>query len=68
MEKKEFIKLILNDEYIDWLDSFVNQYGEIDDCYFAHNGRGFLKEKDIVFIDCLSKLLMKLINMDLKMG
>ena len=43
MEKKKFVKLILNDEYIDWLDSFVNQYGEFDDCYFAHNSRGFFK-------------------------
>ena len=68
MEKKEFIKLILNDEYIDWLDSFVNQYGEIDDCYFAHNGRGFLKEKDIVFIDCLSKLFDEINKYGFKNG
>ena len=68
MEKKEFVKLILNDEYIDWLDSFVNQYGEFDDCYFAHNSRGVLKEKDIVFIDCLSTLFDEINKYGFKNG
>ena len=68
MEKKEFLKLILNDEYIDWLDSFVNQYGEFDDCYFAHNSRGVLKEKDIVFIDCLSTLFDEINKYGFKNG
>ena len=68
MEKKEFVKLILNDEYIDWLDSFVNQYGEFDDCYFAHNSRGVLKEKDIVFIDCLSTLFDEINRYGFKNG
>ena len=68
MEKKEFVKLILNDEYIEWLDSFVNQYGEIDDCYFAHNSRGVLKEKDIVFIDCLSTLFDEINKYGFKNG
>ena len=68
MEKKEFVKLVLNDEYIDWLDSFVNQYGEFDDCYFAHNSRGVLKEKDIVFIDCLSTLFDEINKYGFKNG
>ena len=68
MEKKEFVKLILNDEYIEWLDSFVNQYGEFDDCYFAHNSRGVLKEKDIVFIDCLSTLFDEINKYGFKNG
>ena len=68
MEKKKFVKLILNDEYIDWLDSFVNQYGEFDDCYFAHNSRGVLKEKDIVFIDCLSTLFDEINKYGFKNG
>ena len=49
MENKKFIKLILNDEYINWINIFIEQYGEFDDCYFLHNGREFLSEKDIVF-------------------
>ena len=68
MEKKEFVKLILNDEYTYWLDSFVNQYGEFDDCYFAHNSRGVLKEKDIVFIDCLSTLFDEINKYGFKNG
>jgi len=68
MEKKEFVKLILNDEYIEWLASFVNQYGEFDDCYFAHNSRGVLKEKDIVFIDCLSTLFDEINKYGFKNG
>ena len=68
MEKKEFVKLILNDEYIDWLDNFVNQYGEFDDCYFVHNSRGVLKETDVVFIDCLSTLFDEINKYGFKNG
>ena len=60
MKKKEFIKLILNDEYINWLVGFVNQYGEFDDCYYIHNGRGFLGKKDTIFINYLSTLFDEL--------
>lgn len=68
MKKKEFVKLILNDEYIEWLTSFVDRYGEFDDCYFVHNGRGFLGEKDTVFIDYLSILFDELNKYGFKNG
>ena len=60
MEKKEFVKFILNDDYMKWLASFVDQFGEFDDCYFSHNVRGFLSEKDKKFIDCLCILFDEL--------
>ena len=60
MEKKEFVKYILNDEYMKWLAGFVERYREFDDCYFVHNGRGFLCDKDIIFIGCLSTLFDEL--------
>ena len=56
MENKKFIKLILNDEYINWINIFIEQYGEFDDCYFLHNGREFLSEKDLIFIGHISTL------------
>lgn len=68
MEKKEFVKYILNDEYMKWLASFVEQYVEFDDCYFAHNGRGFLCDKDIIFIGCLSTLFDELNKYGFKNG
>ena len=68
MEKKEFIKCILNDEYMKWLASFVEQYKEFDDCYFVHNGRNFLGEKDICFIDYLSTLFDELNKYGFKQG
>lgn len=60
MGKEEFVKLILCDSYIKWLSSFLEDYGEFDDCYFIHNGNNFLSEKDKHFIDCLSMLFDEL--------
>lgn len=60
MEKKKFIELILNDEYIQWLSNFMDKYEYFDDCYFVHNGRGFLSEKDIFLIDNLPNLFDEL--------
>lgn len=68
METNDFVKLILNDEYIKWLARFVDQYGEFDDCYFVHNGRGFLGEKDTIFIDYLSTLFDELNKYGFKNG
>lgn len=68
MEKKEFVKLILDDEYIKWLASFADQYGEFDDCYFAHNGRFILEERDTIFIGYLSILFDELNKYGFKNG
>lgn len=68
MGKEEFVKFILTDEYIKWLSDFVDKYEEFDDCYFAHNGRGFLSEKDKKFIDYLSILFHEFNNYGFKNG
>ena len=60
MEKKEFVKLILNDEYIEWLAGFVEEYNEFDDCYFAHNYKNFLNEREIQFVYYLQILFDEL--------
>ncbi len=65
-EEKEFKKIILNDEYVRWLDKFMNKYREFDDIYFVHNNGDMLSEKDIkniTYLECLFKELNKyLIN------
>ena len=60
MEKKEFIKSILDDSYIKWMASFIEEYGEFDDCYFAHNYKNYLDDKGRQFIDYLSVLFDEL--------
>lgn len=68
MENKKFIKLILNDEYINWINIFIEQYGEFDDCYFLHNGREFLSEKDLIFIGYISTLFDQINKYGFKNG
>ncbi len=60
MEEKEFLKYILNDEYIKWLDNFVDYYKEFDTCYFYHYGRPYFSEKDDIFVRYLSCLFDEL--------
>ena len=68
MENKKFIKLILNDEYINWINIFIEQYGEFDDYYFLHNGREFLSEKDLIFIGYISTLFDQINKYGFKNG
>ena len=58
MEEKEFKKLILNDEYIKWLESFIEKNGEFDSVYFVHEH--YLTEKDSKMIDYLENLFKEL--------
>ena len=68
MENEKFVKLILNDEYINWINIFIEQYEEFDDCYFLHNGREFLSEKDIAFIGYISTLFDQINKYGFKNG
>ena len=58
--EKQFIKKILDDEYIDWLECFINKYGEFDDIYFIHNNKHVLNEQDIIMINYLKYLFKEL--------
>ena len=60
MKDKEFIKLILNDSYVEWLDNSIAKYKKVDDCYFVHNYKYFLGEKEIQFIHYLPILFDEL--------
>lgn len=60
MKDKEFIKLILNDSYVEWLDNSIAKYKKVDDCYFIHNYKNFLGEKEIQFIHYLPILFDEL--------
>lgn len=58
INKFEFIKMILNDEYILWLSSFIIKHIEFDDVYFTHNNR--LSDNDLLMINYLGYLYLEL--------
>lgn len=58
MKEKEFSKMLLTDEYIIWLKSFMDKYPDIDDIYFVHNNH--LSKEDEEKIDYLRYLFVEL--------
>lgn len=52
----EFKKAILNDEYVQWLTKFADEYGDFDDVYFAHNYHHVLSERDLIMLNYLEFL------------
>lgn len=60
MKDKEFIKSVLDDSYIEWMASFIEKYKEFDDCYFTHNYKNFLGEREMQFIHYLPILFDEL--------
>lgn len=46
-------KIILNNEYIKWIEEVINKYGCIDDMFFIHKNKNVLDDKDIQFINKL---------------
>lgn len=54
----EFIKMILNDEYILWLSNFAIKNNEFNDVYFTHNNK--LSPTDLYMINNLKYLFLEL--------
>ena len=52
--------LILNYDYIKWIEEVTSKYKSIDDDYFLKNNKGKLSEKDILYIDKLKDMFNEL--------
>ena len=50
--------LILNNNYMEWLNKFTEKYNSFDDVYFIHNNK--LKDEDLIFIERLKELFVEL--------
>lgn len=59
INRKEFMKLFLNDSYIKWLENFTVENDEFDDCYFVKNNN--LSENDKLMIEHLKYLYYELL-------
>ena len=58
IEDKRIESLILNNDYINWLNKFMEKYDSFDDTYFIHNNK--LNEIDIFFINKLKDIFIEL--------